>query len=81
MILEVDFIVENAQYLYLAGSVRHDVPEPFTVTITVLLRLLYNLYPPAKWHLKMLFNSLDGSALENIVWVDANTHQTVQQSG
>ena len=58
---------------------RHDKPEPLTVTVTVLLCLFDNLYPLAEWHLKMVFNSLDGSTLENIVWIDANTHQTVQQ--
>jgi len=79
MILEVDFIVENAQYLYLAGSVRHYKLEPFTVTVTVLLRLFYNLYSPAEWYLKMLFNSLDWPALENIVWIDADTHQPIQE--
>ena len=79
MILEVYFIVEYAEYFYLAGSVRQDVPEPFTVTITVRLRLFYNLYPLAERHLKMMLNSLDGSALENIVLIGANTHQTVQQ--
>ena len=74
MILKVDFILEKAQYLYLAGSVRHDILEPFTVTVTVRLRLLHNLYSPAEGHLEMHFNSLDWSALENIVWVDADTH-------
>ena len=79
MILEVDFILENAQYLYLAGSVRHDILEPFTVTITVRLRPLHNLYSPAERHLKMHFNPLDRSALENIVWVDADTYLTIQE--
>ena len=46
MILEVYLIVEYAQDFYLAGSVRQDVPESFTVTITVRLRVFDKLYPP-----------------------------------
>jgi len=79
MILEVYFTVEYAQYLYLASSVRQDVPESFTVTITVRLRIFDNLYSFAEGHLKMMLNSLDGSTLEKIVWINADTHQTIQQ--
>ena len=79
MILEVYLIVEYAQYFYLAGYVRHDILEPFTVTVTVLLRFFDNFYTIAEWHLEIVFNSLDRSTLENIVRINANTHQTVQQ--
>ena len=77
VIFKVHVTIYNPYNLYLSSPMRHNVLKPFTVAIKHLSRIFNNFVTSIQWNLKITLDSLYGSALENIIWINTDADKFI----
>ena len=69
MVFEKYLVLDYAKDLDFTRFMGHDILEPLAMTVAVSLGAFDDLHALVEWNLEVMFDSLHGTALEDVVGI------------